>query len=142
MKKSVLIVDDEPLTLHGFASAMRKAGWTVKTADNGLRALTALRSGRHFDALVLDVRLPDMSGFDVLGRARQDRLRLPPVLVVSAYLDDEAFQRFVTEKARVLLPKPIAPSVVAALADALRTGSELGLINVLSPILQPIFRRR
>src|SRR5271155_759387 len=74
----VLVVDDEPSLAELLASVLRYEGWTVKTAGDGS---SAVRTAREFkpDAVVLDVMLPDFSGFEVLRRLRAE---LPHVCVL------------------------------------------------------------
>ncbi len=67
----VLVVDDEPTLAEVLASVLRHEGWEVRTASDGM---TAVRTAREFqpDAVILDVMLPDVDGFDVLRRLRAD----------------------------------------------------------------------
>ncbi|MBM4087935.1 MAG: response regulator [Planctomycetes bacterium] len=83
----VLIVDDAPANLqllHGILSA---AGYGVRIAASGMLALDAVR-GRVPDLIILDVRMPMMSGFEVCRRLKEDeRARNVPVIFVSAVED-------------------------------------------------------
>jgi CheY-like chemotaxis protein len=84
--RSVLLVDDEPEALQLFARMLSSAqpGYRVLRASNGRRALGLLRERRP-DAMVLDLIMPDMDGFEVLREKSQDAdLRSIPVVVVSA----------------------------------------------------------
>ncbi len=67
----VLVVDDEPTLAEVLASVLRHEGWEVRTAGDGG---SAVRTAREFqpDAVILDVMLPDVDGFDVLRRLRAD----------------------------------------------------------------------
>jgi two-component system, OmpR family, response regulator len=68
----VLVVDDEPSLAELLASVLRYEGWDVRTAADGASAVRAARQFRP-DAVILDVMLPDISGFDVLQRLRADQ---------------------------------------------------------------------
>src|SRR5271170_885569 len=74
----VLVVDDEPSLAELLASVLRYEGWDIQTAGDGS---SAVRTAREFkpDAVVLDVMLPDFSGFEVLRRLRAE---LPHVCVL------------------------------------------------------------
>ncbi|GAC1400660.1 MAG: response regulator [Chloroflexota bacterium] len=68
--ESILVVEDELAVARGLQYALEQEGWQVTVARSGAEALAAL--GRRVpDLVVLDVRLPDMSGFDVCRRLRQ-----------------------------------------------------------------------
>ncbi|HDS1037154.1 TPA: response regulator [Stenotrophomonas maltophilia] len=80
----VLVVDDNAATRYSVRRVLEHHGYSVTEAATGREGLDRL--GEHdFGALVLDVNLPDMSGFDVVRELRQQaRLQLLPVVHVSA----------------------------------------------------------
>ncbi|OYW31624.1 MAG: hypothetical protein B7Z51_04965, partial [Methyloversatilis sp. 12-65-5] len=57
----VLLVDDEAVAREGLATALRRDGFDVTTADNGDSALALLRK-REFEVMLTDVRMPGMDG--------------------------------------------------------------------------------
>nr|WP_156313011.1 response regulator transcription factor [Micromonospora sp. HK10] len=78
----VLVVDDEPTLTDLLSMALRYEGWQVSTAGNGMAAISAARQF-HPDAVVLDVMLPDLDGFQVLRRLREQAPTVP-VLFLTA----------------------------------------------------------
>ena len=68
----ILIVEDEPDLLASLAQALREEGYAVDTADNGADGLFNAQS-YDYDAIVLDVMLPQMDGWEVLKRLRQTK---------------------------------------------------------------------
>jgi two-component system OmpR family response regulator len=72
----VLVVDDEPNITSLVATALRYEGFDVATAGNGREALSQVSSYRPH-LVVLDVMLPDLDGFEVAKRLRQDAHRVP-----------------------------------------------------------------
>ncbi len=64
----VLIVDDEDMVCRMLSGFLEDRGFTVKTALRGEDALELI-SGENFDAAIVDIRLPDMSGNDFILRA-------------------------------------------------------------------------
>ncbi|MEV0325721.1 response regulator transcription factor [Micromonospora echinospora] len=78
----VLVVDDEPTLTDLLAMALRYEGWQVATAGNGMAALSSARQVRP-DVVVLDVMLPDLDGFQVLRRLREQSPNVP-VLFLTA----------------------------------------------------------
>jgi len=79
---AVLVVDDEEAVRSGLAEFLKAANYQVRTAQTGAQALEML-SGGSFDAVLLDVVMPDMSGLEVLERYRGNG-GTAPVVVLSA----------------------------------------------------------
>ncbi len=78
----ILVVDDEATLAELLAMALRYEGWDVRTAADGRSAVRAARELRP-DAVVLDVMLPDVDGFEVLRRMRAEAPEVP-VLFLTA----------------------------------------------------------
>ncbi|MEU6217816.1 response regulator transcription factor [Streptomyces sp. NPDC047022] len=66
----MLVVDDDPTVRELLCAALRHAGFTVAAASTGQEALTGARSASP-DLVLLDVMLPDMDGFEVIRRLRE-----------------------------------------------------------------------
>jgi len=69
MNPKILLVDDEPEVLEGYARVLRRR-FTVETAPGGEQALTLLETRGPYAVLVADHRMPGMEGLDLLSRAR------------------------------------------------------------------------
>ena len=65
----ILIVEDEPDLLRSLAQALREEGYAVDTANNGEDGLFNAES-YDYDAIVLDVMLPKLDGWEILKRLR------------------------------------------------------------------------
>lgn len=78
----VLVVDDDPNINYLVSSALRLEGYRTLTADNGREALKAVDDG-HPDLVVLDVMMPELDGFDVLKRLRQDGFDQPVIFLTA-----------------------------------------------------------
>ena len=88
--RRVLVVDDEPESADVIAGHLRSFGAETVTVNSGEEALERLRDDQ-FDALTLDVIMPERNGFDVLRALRSDPgLRRTPVVVVSVFSGNEA----------------------------------------------------
>ncbi len=83
MKPSILIVDDEKLLLHSLDKALAHEGYQTMTALRGDEALAIFRS-HGADVVLLDVRLPDMDGMQVLQQIR-DMDGSVPVIIMTAF---------------------------------------------------------
>ncbi len=115
----VLVVDDEENISFLVASALRLAEITVDTADTGRGALELAERERP-DAIVLDVMLPDLDGFDVLRLLRQRGL-LMPVLFLTARNETVDRVRGLTSGGDDYITKPFAlEELVARVQVALR----------------------
>ena len=77
----LLVVEDEPDLLAGLARALRKQGYAVDTAADGEDGLYKAQS-TDYDAIVLDVMLPRLDGWELLARLRQKKST--PVLMLTA----------------------------------------------------------
>lgn len=77
MKERILIVDDEEDLTLGYSRCLSKVGYEVKTARSGEEALDWLRQ-EIFDLVLLDIRLPQMDGMEVLSKA----LEIDPDLII------------------------------------------------------------
>lgn len=80
--KAILLVEDEPRLLQALTLSLRGRNYQVTEAMTAAEAITAVTDGR-FDVMLLDVNLPDGTGWDVL-RTLRDGGRAMPVVVLSA----------------------------------------------------------
>ena len=79
----ILIVDDEPDTLGLIQLTLNTAGYEVEMATGGQQALDLIFSN-SYDVIILDIMMPDISGFDVLRKIREDLSAHPPVIFLTA----------------------------------------------------------
>src|SRR6476659_4231871 len=85
---SVLIVNDVPEQLVLMESLLRKAGYSVFTAEDGIQALELARE-THPDLIISDVSMPRMNGLEFCQQIRADtELRSVPILLISAHQKD------------------------------------------------------
>ena len=83
-KRSLLVVDDEQAQRDAIVALIGDGDIHIVTADTGQGALEALR-GSHFDCMVLDLTLPDISGFDLLDViGKEPALRDLPIVIYTA----------------------------------------------------------
>jgi two-component system OmpR family response regulator len=78
----LLVVDDEPNIVELLSASLRFAGFEVAIAVTGAQAVTVARNFRP-DLMVLDVMLPDLDGFAVLRRLRDEGARVPVVFLTA-----------------------------------------------------------
>lgn len=79
----MLIIDDEEGMCWALEKAMQEEGHQVLTATSGLEGL-AIFAAQEFDLILLDIRMPDISGLEVLEQIRQRDKKIP-VLIMTGY---------------------------------------------------------
>ena len=123
---SILIIDDEVAIAAAFAMFFRHDGQHVVheayTGGDGVDAYWRLRP----DLVLLDVRLPDMTGFDVLAKIREDN---PVVMMITAYGDVPMAVDALHKGAENFLTKPVDLSHLSAAADRALEKSRLRRMN-------------
>ena len=125
-ESTVLVVDDEPLILAFLAENLRADDFTVLTATNGGEAIDALAASRP-DVVLLDVVLPDMSGYDVCRRVRGgDAVNDPwdpdlPIIMLSAKAEHTDRVRGLNRGADDYVTKPFHyPELLARIGAVLK----------------------
>jgi len=110
--KKILLVDDDPVfnLLHG--SVLRRSGYEIATATNGVEALAAIETFKP-DLVVLDVMMPVKDGLTMLRELRANGSpNHQPVIVVTAHVQEYETTRAeaIASGASGFLTKPISPS--------------------------------
>ena len=102
----ILVVDDDSTARLLMRAALQQAGFEVRLAEGGQDGLTQARA-QHFDLIMLDVDMPDISGFEVSTTLRSELDPLLPILMVTGMDDvqsvDSSFQAGATD----FIAKPI-----------------------------------
>ena len=80
----ILLVEDEKFIAHAYKDGLEGAGFQITIATDGLEAMAALRKGAPYNLVLLDLIMPNKSGFEVLEEMRADSaLKKIPVLILS-----------------------------------------------------------
>jgi signal transduction histidine kinase/DNA-binding response OmpR family regulator len=116
----VLVVEDDPLFRVGLAETLMSAGYAVESVATGTEALARCKV-RDFDAITLDLILPDMAGLSVLHALRESRNRTAPVIVITLVAEPGAVAGFAVHD---ILAKPLDDERL--LQSLLRAGVEPG----------------
>jgi DNA-binding NtrC family response regulator len=104
--RRALVVDDEPLIRWSVAETLTAAGLSVMQAADAASALRIITNEeRPFDAIVLDLRLPDMRDLSLLGTLRQLQPRAAIVLM-TAFGTDDVVERAIALGVQNVLQKP------------------------------------
>lgn len=112
---AVLVVDDVPENRDLLVRRLKRLGINeVEQAANGLEALAAIER-RNFDLVLLDIMMPELDGFGVLERLKQNgRINDLPVVVISALNEIEPVVRCVELGAEDFIFKPFNPTLLRA----------------------------
>jgi two-component system cell cycle sensor histidine kinase/response regulator CckA len=111
---TIFVIDDEPVVRRMACQALREAGYTCLEADSALAALEQLQSDpQRLDGMVVDIRLPDMSGLNLVRLARIHRPGTP-ALFISGFAQPEAEDPELQQLLQAFLPKPFTPDQLVA----------------------------
>jgi two-component system copper resistance phosphate regulon response regulator CusR len=120
----LLLVEDDEEIVHHLSAGLKIAGFDVTSVGTGMAALDSVYAG-HFDAMILDVMIPGLTGWQVLSLLREDGIMLP-VLMLTALDSLENRLRGLNAGADDYVVKPFALSeIVARLHAILRRGTVL-----------------
>jgi DNA-binding response OmpR family regulator len=109
LSPSVLVVDDEPQARTMLRLILARAGFEVLEAQDGYEALAEVDRALP-DAMILDIMMPGIDGFEVCERLRGDeRTADLPIIMLSAKADPKSISRGLSLGANEYLTKPVTP---------------------------------
>jgi CheY-like chemotaxis protein len=116
---TVLVVDDNPATRYATGRVIRAAGFRTAEAGSGAEALDLVAAG--VSAVVLDVHLPDLLGYEVcrLLRTRASTADLPVIYVSAMYISQADQQHGMQTGADAYLVSPVDTGTLLATLDQL-----------------------
>jgi len=104
-KKRILVVDDEQNSREGLTKILIKEGYEVVAAESGQTALAKAKK-QEFDLIITDLRMPEITGIDVLEKIREKKPDIG-VIIVTAYGEVNSYLKAMTLGAFEYLNKPI-----------------------------------
>jgi adenylate cyclase len=114
----ILVVDDNPSNRDLLTRRLGREGYRVTAAECGISSI-ALTATEDFDLILLDLIMPDLSGFEVLCRLKaQESTRDIPVIMISALDELDSTVRCIAAGAEDYLPKPFNPVLLQARISA------------------------
>lgn len=114
MSNMVMIIDDDREMLH-FMKIQLEALYTVVTASSGPEALELLSDGLFPRLILLDIAMPDMDGYEVLGKLKSDKkLSHIPVVFLTGMTDEGEELKGLNTDAVDYLKKPVAGKILRA----------------------------
>ncbi len=136
-KPSVLVVDDESGILDTLRILLRNEGFDVTTAQGGKAGLEQIRSGQY-DIILSDVRMPQVTGIDILNAAREQD-PMTPVILMTAQASLQSAISAVNSGAFYYIQKPFSNDELVAI---LRRACEFRAVRVENKQLKQEIRRR
>jgi DNA-binding response OmpR family regulator len=119
-RRNVLVVDDEPYIGRIIQLKLERSPYEVEVVQDGAAALERLRTDEPVDLILLDIMLPNMSGFEVLSRLREIPHRSQtPVIMLTAKGQSTDREQAASLGARDFLTKPFSPKKLLARIDEL-----------------------
>jgi adenylate cyclase len=114
----ILVADDDPENREILERLLAPCGFEIHFAVNGLEAIEKIEEG-DFDAVLLDIEMPKMDGFEVLAKLRETgQLRQTPVIVVTGLQEEQDAVRCIQIGAEDFLSRPIRPALLMARLNA------------------------
>ncbi len=108
-KRSILVVDDEEDFRLTLEKRLFQLGYDVETAANGKHALQKLQSGKQFNLILCDLKMPLVSGVDFMRELRKSGSQVP-VIIVTGRPEKEMIQTAAQFNLAGVMVKPIKPN--------------------------------
>jgi len=103
----ILVVDDDDVVRDSCFRILRQPGQIIKTADDGAKGLEIL-SKEHFDGVILDLKMPGMSGMEILTKL-SEQYQDTVVIVITGYATVDSAVEAMKLGAFDFIPKPFSP---------------------------------
>jgi two-component system, sensor histidine kinase and response regulator len=122
----ILVIDDDPEFSASLEDQLRRLGHDVRCLDTAGEALTLLAAREQIDVVLLDNKMPRMSGIEFLVALKQQAVRVPVILMTSAH-DDRTVLDAMNNGATDYVIKPVDPDdLLAEFRPALEQALALG----------------
>jgi CheY-like chemotaxis protein len=108
----IMIIEDDEQMRSLMKDFLEEEGFETDSASGGLEGLRILSDG-HFDLVITDIRMPGLTGLDILPTIRRLKPEIP-IIVVTAYGGDEVRRRCLARGATAYFEKPIHLSQLRA----------------------------
>jgi diguanylate cyclase (GGDEF)-like protein len=121
LQKNIMIVDDESEVVESVKQILHKAGYNNFTSANDGEQTLELIKKKVPDLIILDMKMPHMSGYEVIGRLKEDTATKDiPILIMTGYkVEIERLSEYIKKKAIPVLSKPFDEDQLIKLVDYL-----------------------
>jgi two-component system response regulator HydG len=114
-KKTILVVDDDKSILRTFTRILQKSGYEIDVAETGKEAMEKAEN-RNYDLALVDIRLPDMDGTDLLAKLK-NQLQHTVKIMITGFPSLETGVKALDEGADAYLVKPVKPQELLMLLE-------------------------
>jgi len=121
---NILVVDDNKDLLNTFALILKRKGYIVDTAEDGMQAINKF-TAHHYDIVLMDVKMPQIGGLEALHRMKEYDPKAR-IILMTAYLDETQLKQAIQEGACGALYKPVnIPKLMEMIGEATKDPSIL-----------------
>jgi len=128
---NILVAEDDATTREMISGILKKEGYDVSTASDGMKALQALKK-KNFDLLLLDIWMPKMTGLGLIGTLHGEK-HIPKIIVMTSDKASDTVLKSLRGQVYQFLAKPIdASNLLTTVENALSLDPAIPPIEVLS----------
>ena len=114
--KKVLVIDDDVRNVFAIASVLERQKMEICHADNGKKGLEVLKSTPGIDAVLMDVMMPEMDGYEAMRIIRKDpKHAMLPIIALTAKAMKDDRDKCIEAGASEYIPKPVDPDQLLSL---------------------------
>jgi DNA-binding response OmpR family regulator len=114
-RKTILVVDDDKSILRTFTRILQKSGYEIDVAETGREAMDKAEN-QHYDLALVDIRLPDMDGTDLIAKLKK-QLENTVKIMITGFPSLETGVKALDEGADAYLVKPVKPQELLLLLE-------------------------
>ncbi len=114
-KKVILVIDDDKSILRTFTRILQKSNYEIDVAETGKEAIEKA-DNRHYDLALVDIRLPDMDGTELLAKLKV-QLQNTVKIMITGFPSLETGVKALDEGADAYLVKPVKPQELLVLLE-------------------------
>lgn len=125
---NILIIDDDEAIRDSCKQVLTLAGYIVKGAKDGIEGLQLFRK-EFFDVVLLDLKLPDLNGMEILSQIKEDHPETP-VIIITGFASIESAVEAIKQGAFNYLPKPFNPEELRVVVRKALENKKIFLENI------------
>ncbi len=114
-KKRIIVIDDDKSILRTFTRILQKSGYEIDVAETGKEAIEKSKD-KIYDLALIDIRLPDMDGTDLLVKMQQTNRKAIKIMI-TGFPSLETGVKALDEGADAFLVKPVKPEELLILIE-------------------------
>ena len=126
-KPTILVVDDNQDLLDTFAMILKRRGFSVETAGNGVSAVAKFKD-QSFDVTLMDIVMPEMNGVDAFKKIKEMQPGAS-IILMTAYSDEDLIQSARNEGAHQIIHKPIRIDQLIELINEVAAGQPILVVD-------------